>query len=133
MDEKYHMKIEEMKKDFEKLMNKKLDEERKNILESILQIVPDADKHKIIDIVNNKPTKKINKEKGDGIIDILDYIGKRGEENVFKDCNGKLYNQKAELIGIMNDNKPFFYTDGSEIDKELNLDGDLIKKIGFIH
>lgn len=130
MNEEYEKQIKKLKNDYEKLLNKKILEEREEILDNILKIIPEENREQIQNIINKRDNKETNTNEENTNLDILNCIGKMGEMLIFMDEKGSLYNDKAELIGVYKD-KPYFHTEINDIDNELNNDTNIVNSINF--
>lgn len=129
MNDEYQKQIEkikeDIKKEYETELNKRISQERRDMVESIIKMVPELSKDKIMGALTKKNTPDVE------AIDILNMIGKKGEDTIFEDDTGKLFNQKAKLVGFKSDDKYVFYEDDNNIELILNEDDEKIKKIGF--
>lgn len=123
MNEEFQRKVDELEnkiqQEYEIKLKKKIGEERRHVLDSIMKIMPELEKNrdKIIEAIDNKDDQNAI-PKDACMLDILDLIGKRGEENVYKDSRGRLLNDAAKLIGFCENDTIIFY-DCEDIEQQL--------------
>ena len=144
MNEDGQRRYEKLKKDFEKELNKRVNRERKDILDSVISIAPEVEKYrkKIMDVIEKKDLDNKNKRIEDSkIIEMVEYVCQRGDNFVYKDSQGRLWNEKSQLVGYCkesnesnnnsenNDNKYIFYDKDSNIEQKLKEDEEKLKQI----